>query len=289
MDEASLLTISLGGSGESAKFVDFSAVYRDFCGPAFAMNSRTPAGDRKPRNVCALCEQRAERVTDFAAKCGRGAGDWLVWQLADSAFPTGGFAHSGGLEAAWQAGVARNAAELPALLLQLLHQAAAMTAPFLIAAHGANAPLADLDDRLDAMLSNHVANRASRLQGKAFLSTAGRVFGDACERVRAALLESPGHLPIAFGAGARALGLPMDTALRLYLFGTLRGLVSAGVRLNALGPLGAQELQAGLAPALERLALEARRWTLEDAAQTAPLLEVAQGLQDRLYSRLFQS
>ena len=26
---------------------------------------------------------------------------WLVWQIADSGFPTGGFAHSGGLEAAW--------------------------------------------------------------------------------------------------------------------------------------------------------------------------------------------
>jgi urease accessory protein len=37
--------------------------------------------------------------------------DWLLWQLADSAFPTGGFAHSGGLEAAWQHGEIRNSAE----------------------------------------------------------------------------------------------------------------------------------------------------------------------------------
>ena len=29
---------------------------------------------------------------------------WLVLQLADAAFPTGGYVHSGGLEAAAQAG-----------------------------------------------------------------------------------------------------------------------------------------------------------------------------------------
>ena len=31
--------------------------------------------------------------------------DWITWQLADSAFPAGGYAHSAGVESAMQAGV----------------------------------------------------------------------------------------------------------------------------------------------------------------------------------------
>src|SRR5258707_5324597 len=51
-----------------------------------------------------------------------GENDWLIWQLIDSAFPTGGFAHSAGLEAAWQHGEVRNSGELVSFLEASLQQ-----------------------------------------------------------------------------------------------------------------------------------------------------------------------
>src|SRR5258705_145761 len=64
----------------------------------------------------------------------RNEADWLLWQLADSAFPTGGFAHSAGLEAAWQHGEIRTAAELRQWLVSSLDQVAGTALPFVNAA-----------------------------------------------------------------------------------------------------------------------------------------------------------
>lgn len=212
-----------------------------------------------------------------------GVNDFLIWQLVDSAFPTGGFAHSAGLEAAWQHGEVTRA-ELPGLLAMSLRQCARATLPFVAAAHAETARLAEWDEFCDAFLSNHVANRASRLQGRAFWKTASRAFlsqlGEPPERC---------HLAPAFGVLAHELGFSAGTALRIFLFLQLRGLVSAAVRLGIVGPLEAQSIQRELAPTAESAAQAAEAFTHNDLAQTAPLLDLWQGAQDRLYSRLFQS
>jgi urease accessory protein len=220
---------------------------------------------------------------------------WLLLQLADSAFPTGGFAHSSGLEAAAQLGEVGTAADLALFVDDALAQAGNLALPFIGAAHDAPARLAELDAACDALLTSHVANRASRTQGRAFAATCARVFDappagplaaldDACRtrRVHA-------HLAPVLGAATRALGVSRDDALALHLHATLRGLSSAAVRLGLTGPHEAQRLVHERAATLDRVLAAGRDLAPGDAHQTAPLLEIFGMAHDRLYSRLFQS
>ena len=210
--------------------------------------------------------------------------DLLSWQLADSAFPAGGFAHSGGLEAAWQHGEIRNAAELAALVETSLRQLGHAGLPFVSAAHDDPSQLVALDHGCDAFLTNHVANRASRLQGRAFLSSTDKIFPG-----RKIPRPPCGHFAPVFVAVARTLGLDRFRAGRMFFFQHLRGLIAAAIRLGIVGPMEGQALQHRLGPSVGEILAQCDTLPLAEAAQTAPLLEIWQGTQDRLYSRLFQS
>jgi len=213
--------------------------------------------------------------------------DFLVWQLIDSAFPTGGFAHSAGLEAAWQHGEVRNRAELTAFAEASLRQAGQASLPLVGAAFAEPGKLSEFDRLCDVFMTNHVANRASRAQGRAFLTALQRVFSVALPAGTAAVPCS--HFAPVSGAGLGLLGLSRAAAGRMFIFSQLRSVLAAAVRLNIVGPMEAQQLQHRLALTAEAVLQACATLTLDDLAQTAPLLDLWQGAQDRLYSRLFQS
>jgi urease accessory protein len=96
------------------------------------------------------------------------------------------------------------------------------------------------------------------------------------------------HAPL-FGAALRALDVSLPDAQRLFLFLSLRGVISAAVRLGLAGTHEAQALQAALAPAVDEVLAACRDLGPEQIAQTAPLLDLFAATHDRLYSRLFQS
>lgn len=214
---------------------------------------------------------------------------WLVLQLADSAFPTGGFAHSSGLEAHVQAG---ELASLEQFCTEHIDQLAHGALPIAGAAWDAPSRLAELDAYTRATLWSHIAYRASRTQGRALLDVAARSFGhDALLAARAQMNKQQldGHLAPVFGFVTRTLGVPREEALATFLHLGLRGTLSAAVRLGCCGPTEAQSIHQRLHGALAAGLARGSALRLEDVAQTAPMIELVQGTHDRLYSRLFQS
>jgi urease accessory protein len=212
---------------------------------------------------------------------------WLLLQLVDGAFPSGGFAHSAGLEPSLHL---RGIGELEPFVDESLWHTGRSALPFVRRACEAPAELASLDALFDATSTSHVSNRASRAQGRSLAGAACRVF----ERPDVLAIaehakRATAHHPVVFGALFGTLGMtPADTQ-QAWLHAALRSVLSAAVRLGIVGPLEAQQVQASRVRVLDAVLASCGTLDVNDAAMTAPLLELFGALHDRLDGRLFQS
>lgn len=105
---------------------------------------------------------------------------WILLQIADSAFPTGGFSHSFGFESATKHGFVTEYSAFKAFLFSCLQNTASFSLSFVNESHKNchNVErIKKLDGMVQAYLSNHVANRASIRQGNSLLDTACKTFG----------------------------------------------------------------------------------------------------------------
>jgi len=216
--------------------------------------------------------------------------DWLTWQVVDSAFPTGVFAHSWGLEAAWQQGEIDGLDGLRSFLNASIQQAGYATLPLLNAGYQNPDDLESLDQLADAFLLNPVANRASRIQGRTLAATVARVWpSEATTALRRRAEATNAHVAPLSGPILRAIGLSLPAAQKVVLYGTARGVLTAAVRLGIAGSYEAQRLQHACAPWLDTIAARCGALTPDDLVQTAPVVDLLQAAHERLYSRLFQS
>ncbi|KAI0027593.1 urease accessory protein UreF [Vararia minispora EC-137] len=273
---------------------------------------------------------------------------FLLLLLSDANLPTGSFVASSGFEShvthAFPSDVLpflRDSVSTYArAALPFARDAHRVLAAFLAASLSEQAALdalETLDALYDASTLNHVARRASRAQGVALLTLYSRGFtrppalpapsdSDSERRTQSALValvdrlklrvrreNSPGHLPVCWGVLAGALGLAAERSAHLHLFLHARGLLSAAIRMNALGPYAAQQLllhavqplvNAELARTahlstgvLDAQAMRDGHSEREDVfavnermpATTYPLGEILSARHDMLHSRIFNS
>ncbi|KAI8368415.1 hypothetical protein EDC96DRAFT_441482 [Choanephora cucurbitarum] len=230
---------------------------------------------------------------------------WLLYILTDSALPTGGFVASSGLEASWQAGLVDNK-NLVDFVTSSAHNYASNTNCFVRAGYESldqEDPLAELteaDATCDAvMTANSVARRASLAQGIAMLTLFLKCFTQEDQQYDISIIKkwklmirgekADGHFAICYGLVCRYLQVDIENTLHLWLYLFTRTIYSSAVRLNIIGPYEAQKMLLMSRKAIETILNQTKEIGLEDCCQTNPLLDVCQGMHDRLYSRLFNS
>jgi len=218
--------------------------------------------------------------------------------FSDSAFPTGGYAHSFGLEAFCASGLVTDRAGLEAFLLSHIEgsagpcDATAAVAALRATAREDTIACHELDRTLEAMKPVREFREGSRQMGRQTLRVGAALTGD--DRAARHLVEVeagrlPGHHGVAFGIVAAALGWQAEDAAAAFLYSASALLVGAALRLMRMGQLEGQQVLWGLKPVIDRVAGEAARRDPADLWSFTPGADI-QGIQHAsLPMRLFRS
>lgn len=209
-------------------------------------------------------------------------------QLADSGFPSGGFAFSQGLETLLAEGHVRGEAGLSALLEhQLQDRWLVFDRYFITQAHRLAddvAALFDLDREIEAMSPAAGLREGSKRNGMALLTSHDKIGTAPASAYRKAVMagEALGHLPLVQGLVLQARGLDLTQALVVAAHGFLAGQVTAAVRLGAIGSLAGQriiaDLHAMLAGALSQPLSPDAPWSFTPLAEIAAMRHETQAV-----------
>ncbi|MGA4878767.1 urease accessory protein UreF [Streptomyces lydicamycinicus] len=216
--------------------------------------------------------------------------------LADGRFPAGGYAHSGGVEAAVAHKAVHDIDSLEAFCRGRLHTTGLTTAGLAAAAAAGCDPLM-LDDAADARTPVPALRAVARKLGRQMMRAARATYPSAELDRLAAERPQGAHQPIVQGLAARAAGLTPQDAACAAAYETVGGPATAAVRLLSLDPLDASRLLARLSVETDTVAAAAADAAARVATEgpdalptaSAPLLDIT-GEQHAAWTiRLFAS
>jgi urease accessory protein len=216
-----------------------------------------------------------------------------ILQQADSAFPSGSFAFSNGIEglAAMNAPLDRTGLrDIVAMVLQ--HRWATSDRVAVARAHRAGenfAELAVLDQTVEAATLSEPLRSGSKRNGNALLAAHPRLGTTGAGELRAQITAEKlhGHLPVVQGFLWRAHGMTGSDAMTVSGYTTASGLIAAAVRLGRIGAVEAQAVLAAILPTIAALSTP----VAPDARIESflPWVDAAASRQAHAHLRLFAS
>ncbi len=218
--------------------------------------------------------------------------------LADGRFPTGTYAHSGGLESAVRSGTGPG--EVPGFIAARLQTIARCEAAIAVAARRAAvreevATLLCLDDEAQARCSSPPLREAASRLGSQLLRTAEAVWPRSAIVAGYRSASSSTPKPVCFGVVTCAAGLEDETAAAALLYDDAAGVASAAVKLLPVDPALTARWLREAGPAIEAIAAEVASLPEGEAepgalpSAFAPLLEARSILHAADDRRLFAS
>jgi urease accessory protein len=208
-------------------------------------------------------------------------------RFADSAFPSGGFAFSSGLEGAHRDGMVQDERDVTAFLAEQLEGNWHRRDRVLMRRAWTEPEPDAVDTFAEAVATMSVLREASRRAGAATLTTFAAVIDPGIDDYRSRVLAgaAPGHLAVAQAVCFRAAGLNLETAEAIAAWQVVSGITGAALRLGICGHLGVQRVVTNMMSPL--IDLLRRRPPIEPAAFTAYADIAAQRHDDG--ARLFAS
>jgi urease accessory protein len=214
-------------------------------------------------------------------------------QLADSAFPSGAYTLSHGLETLVAEGLVRDAGELAAALeVALVSRLGRADLPALLAAWDAThiAPAIAVDRRLTAAKLSREEREASARVGRRLAVEVERLAPSPMLEAFVRAIEegvTPGNSAVALGLAARAMAIPRREAALMAGYSFANGFLSSALRLGRIGHGEAQRLLREAGPAIVEAVDRAEATDPDDLFSCAPMFDVALARHETAPVRLF--
>lgn len=218
-------------------------------------------------------------------------------QLADSAFPTGEFSYSFGLEAAAHLGQIPTYEALVEYLDAYLRQLSHADLAFINSSYDINPDtetplLLSVLTEWHAFLTTPSIRHSNRILGENWCELIEVTFKPADLRGLVTAIDElnqPKYFTIVFGILLKFLGYSLSDVQELFLYISLRDQLNAAVRLGLIGSRRSQKVLYQFGPRCCELVRDNKDLDYTMSYKSEPIIEIAQASHHTIYSRLFQN